>query len=116
MPSASEDFIACYFDKYVSDESARFMLGAMKWQRRFFVFSGACLCAAARACVRAWVVLASLARCAPRLGPRQRLPHACMHACPYLAAHAVHRAHAQLGAVWCGAVQCALLLRVLLLA
>ena len=41
MPSASEDFIACYFDKYVSDESARFMLGSMKWQRRFFVFSGA---------------------------------------------------------------------------
>ncbi|EFJ44103.1 dynamin-related GTPase [Volvox carteri f. nagariensis] len=36
--SNAEDFIASYFDKYVSDDSARF-LEAMKWQRRFFVFS-----------------------------------------------------------------------------
>ncbi|KAG2486876.1 hypothetical protein HYH03_014470 [Edaphochlamys debaryana] len=34
----ADDFIAGYFDKYVSDDSARF-LEAMKWQRRFFVFS-----------------------------------------------------------------------------
>ncbi|GIM07018.1 hypothetical protein Vretimale_11226, partial [Volvox reticuliferus] len=36
--SNAEDFIASYFDKLVSDDSARF-LEAMKWQRRFFVFS-----------------------------------------------------------------------------
>eukprot|EP00198_Chlamydomonas_reinhardtii_P012336 XP_001701673.1 dynamin-related GTPase [Chlamydomonas reinhardtii] len=34
----ADDFIAGYFDKYVSDDSARF-LESMKWQRRFFVFS-----------------------------------------------------------------------------
>ncbi len=34
----TDDFIAGYFDKYVSDDSARF-LESMKWQRRFFVFS-----------------------------------------------------------------------------
>ncbi|GFR48981.1 hypothetical protein Agub_g10999 [Astrephomene gubernaculifera] len=40
VPSVAnaDDFIAGYFDKYVSDDSARF-LESMKWQRRFFVFS-----------------------------------------------------------------------------
>lgn len=41
MPSAAnaDDFIAGYFDKYVSDDSAARFLESMKWQRRFFVFS-----------------------------------------------------------------------------
>lgn len=41
LPNVSnpEDFIAGYFEKYVSDDSARSLLESLKWQRRFFVFS-----------------------------------------------------------------------------